>query len=56
MQQMTRNTASLAALVFLLAPAVSQANDIAAAPQTPASGTLAAKPAALPQPLSGPQG
>ncbi|MDL2356146.1 MAG: transglycosylase SLT domain-containing protein, partial [Pseudomonadota bacterium] len=36
MQPMTRNSVSLAALVLLLAPAVSQAND-AAAPQAPAS-------------------
>jgi membrane-bound lytic murein transglycosylase D len=52
MQQMTRNTASLAALVFLLAPVASQANDFAAVPQAPAIGALAARQATLSQPLS----
>ncbi|MDB5934061.1 MAG: lytic transglycosylase, partial [Massilia sp.] len=44
MQNLTRNTASLAALVFLLSPAISQANDFSAAPQTQAYGSVAAKP------------
>ncbi|MES2759017.1 MAG: transglycosylase SLT domain-containing protein [Pseudomonadota bacterium] len=49
MQNLTRNTVSLAALVCLLAPALSQANDYSATPDTPAYGSVAAKPAsALP--------
>jgi membrane-bound lytic murein transglycosylase D len=52
MQQMTRNTVSLAALVFLLAPAVSQASDSADATHTQAIGAYAAKPASPAQPLS----
>jgi membrane-bound lytic murein transglycosylase D len=52
MQQFTRNAVSLAALVYLLAPAVSQANDSAAAPQTQASSANAAKPVPQAQPLS----
>jgi membrane-bound lytic murein transglycosylase D len=50
MQQMTRTTASLAALVFLLAPVASQANDFATVP--PAMGAPAARQATLSQPLS----
>jgi membrane-bound lytic murein transglycosylase D len=52
MQQTTRNTVSLAALVFLLAPAVSQANDANEAPHTQAISAFAAKPAQLAQPMS----
>jgi membrane-bound lytic murein transglycosylase D len=52
MQQFTRSAVSLAALVFLLAPAVSQANDSTEAPQTQASSAYAAKPVPLAQPLS----
>jgi membrane-bound lytic murein transglycosylase D len=51
MQQTTRNTVSLAALVFLLAPAVSQANDFAEASQ-PQASAFAAKPGPLAPPLS----
>jgi membrane-bound lytic murein transglycosylase D len=55
MQHMTRNTASLAALVFLLAPLAGKAND-AAPTQSPATqlqaAALAAKQAALPQPAA----
>jgi membrane-bound lytic murein transglycosylase D len=47
MQNMTRNTVSLAALVFLLSPAISQANDFSATPQTQAYGSVAAKPGSL---------
>ena len=52
MQHMNRNSASLAALVFLLAPVVSQANDFAAAPQSPAISALAARQATLTQPAA----
>ena len=50
MQQMTRNTVSLAALVFLLAPALSHANEVAASPQTQAINAAATKSALLGQP------
>ncbi|HEX9172151.1 MAG TPA: transglycosylase SLT domain-containing protein, partial [Telluria sp.] len=46
MQNLTRNTVSLAALVCLLAPALAQANDSSATPPTQAYGAVAAKPAA----------
>jgi membrane-bound lytic murein transglycosylase D len=53
MQQNTRNTSALAALVFLLAPAVVQAADSAAAPLSAAATPLAARAAALqPQPAA----
>lgn len=52
MQQSTRSTVSLAALVFLLAPAVSQAVDSSEAEQTQAASAFAAKPVQLAQPLS----
>lgn len=45
MQNLTRNTVSLAALVCLLAPAVSQANEFSETPPTQAYGSVAAKPA-----------
>lgn len=51
MQHMTRTTASLAALVFLLVPVVSQASD-AAAPQAPATSAPPAKFAPLSQPAA----
>lgn len=47
MQKMTRNTASLAALVFMLAPALSHANDVAATAQSQAFSTAAARNAPL---------
>ncbi len=50
MQQMTRNTVSLAALVFLLAPALSHANEVAASPQAQAINAAATKSALLGQP------
>jgi membrane-bound lytic murein transglycosylase D len=50
MPPITRKTATLAALLFLAAPAISAANDFAAAPQTQASGA-AARTAAPAQPL-----
>jgi membrane-bound lytic murein transglycosylase D len=57
MQYITRNTASLAALVFLLAPVAGQANDAAPTP-SPATQlqaiALAAKQAAQPQPAAAP--
>ncbi|MDB5907559.1 MAG: lytic transglycosylase [Massilia sp.] len=55
MQQSTRNTVSLAALVFLLAPAVSQADDSSGAAQAQAVSAFAVKPVQLAQPLSPPK-
>ncbi|MDQ2991160.1 MAG: transglycosylase SLT domain-containing protein, partial [Pseudomonadota bacterium] len=49
MQQMTRNTVSLAALVFLLAPALSHASDAAVSPQAQAiAAATKSAPLALP--------
>ncbi|MFC0132342.1 lytic transglycosylase [Massilia eurypsychrophila] len=45
MQNLTRNTVSLAALACLLAPAISQANDYSTETPTQAYGAVAAKPA-----------
>jgi membrane-bound lytic murein transglycosylase D len=50
MQQMTRTTVSLAALVFLLAPALSQASESAVSPQAQAIAAGATKSAPLAQP------
>ena len=47
MQQMTRNTVSLAALVFVLAPVLSHASDSAASPQAQAITAAATKSAPL---------
>jgi membrane-bound lytic murein transglycosylase D len=51
MLQTTRNTVSLAALVFLLAPAVSQAGDSSEAAQAQAVSAFASKPVQLAPPL-----
>lgn len=48
---MTRNTASLAALVFLLAPVASQADEFSTTPATQASGAVAARSVPLAAPL-----
>ena len=49
MHKMTRNTASLAALVFMLAPAISHANDVAATAEPQAFSTAAPRSAPLVQ-------